>query len=295
VQSSKNGEAVQAPFGPVRDRHRGRPGKGEAVSILARILAAKREEVKRARRARPLAELEARAAAAPPARGLTDALRRPSGQPVRAIAEIKRASPSAGAIRPDADPAGVAREYAASGAAAISVLTDEAFFDGRLAFVPAVAAAVSVPVLRKDFLIDPYQVIESRANAADAVLLIVSALASTQLAELLAETLRWGMDALVEVHDLEEAEQAAALGAELVGVNHRDLGSFSLDMELTARIAPILPAGTVVVAESGIQEAGDVRRLGRAGAHAVLVGERLMRAASPGAALAELMAPEAPP
>jgi indole-3-glycerol phosphate synthase len=178
----------------------------------------------------------------------------------------------------------------AAGAAAISILTDERFFDGHLSFVPRVAGAVSVPLLRKDFLIDPYQVIESRAHAADAVLLIAAALSPAQLGELLAETRRWGMDALVEVHDLVEAERAAACGAELIGVNHRDLGTFRMDMTLTERIAPRLPAGAVVVAESGIQSAGDVARMGRAGAHAVLVGERLMRAASPGAALAELAA-----
>ncbi|HWM87982.1 MAG TPA: indole-3-glycerol phosphate synthase TrpC [Kofleriaceae bacterium] len=259
------------------------------MSILAEILRAKRDEIARARAARPLAELEARAARAPAARGLAAALRRPPGQPVRVIAEIKRASPSAGPIRPDADPAEVAREYEAAGAAAISVLTDSQFFDGRLEFVPAVAAAVRVPLLRKDFLLDPYQVVESRAASADGVLLIAAALGPAQLDELLSEARRWGLDALVEVHDEAEAERAVAAGADLIGVNHRDLGTFTIDMELTARIAPLLPAGAVVVAESGIQGAEDVARLARAGAHAVLVGERLMRAASPGRALAELV------
>jgi indole-3-glycerol phosphate synthase len=260
------------------------------VSILSDILRAKRTEVTRARAERPLASLESLAATAPPARGMTAALRRGPGQPVRLIAEIKRASPSAGPIRPGADPAEVAREYAAAGAAAISVLTDEQFFDGRLAFVPAVAGAVSIPLLRKDFVIDPYQVVESRAHAADAVLLIAVALGAGQLGELLDETRRWGLDALVEVHDEAEAERVAAAGAELIGVNHRDLGTFALDMGLTARIAPLLPDGAVVVAESGIRGPDDVRRLEQAGAHAVLVGETLMRAASPGAALAALSA-----
>ena len=264
------------------------------MSILTDILRAKRVEIAQARAARPLADLESLAAAAPPARGLTAALRRGPGQPIRVIGEIKRASPSAGPIRPGADPAEVAREYAAAGAAAISVLTDEQFFDGRLAFVPAVADAVSIPLLRKDFVLDPYQVVESRAHAADAVLLIAAALGPDQLLELLGETRRWGLDALVEVHDEAEAERAAAAGAELIGVNHRDLGTFELDMELTARIAPLLPDGAVIVAESGIRGAGDVRRLERAGAHAVLVGETLMRAASPGAALAALSGGEAP-
>jgi indole-3-glycerol phosphate synthase len=259
-----------------------------SVSILADILRAKRTEVEGARAARPLAELEARAAVAPPARGLTEALRRPRGQPARIIAEVKRASPSAGAIRPGADPAAVAHEYAIAGAAAISVLTDEQFFDGHLDFVPAVARAVSIPVLRKDFIIDPYQVVESRAHEADAVLLIATALSEAQLGELLAATKRWGLDALVEVHDEAEAERAAMAGAVLIGVNHRDLGTFSLDMGLTARIAPLLPAGAVIVAESGIRSADDVHRLERSGADAVLVGESLMRAASPGGALAAL-------
>jgi indole-3-glycerol phosphate synthase len=260
------------------------------MSILAQILTAKRAEIAQARAARPLAELEARAAESPPARGMTAALRRGPGQPVRFVAEIKRASPSAGPIRPDADPAEVARDYEAAGAAAISVLTDEQFFDGRIEFLPLVAAAVSVPILRKDFLVDPYQVVESRAYSADAVLLIASALGPAQLGELMAEARRWGLDALVEVHDQAEAERAAAAGAELIGINHRNLATFTIDMELTARITPLLPAGAVVVAESGIQRPEDVRRLGRAGAHAVLVGERLMRSDSPGAALAALAA-----
>jgi indole-3-glycerol phosphate synthase len=156
--------------------------------------------------------------------------------------------------------------------------------------VPAVAGAVSIPLLRKDFVLDPYQVVESRAHAADAVLLIAAALGVDQLGELLAEARRWGLDALVEVHDEAEAERVAAAGADLIGVNHRDLGTFELDMGLTARIAPLLPPGAVVVAESGIRGPDDVRRLEQAGAHAVLVGETLMRAASPGAALAALAA-----
>jgi indole-3-glycerol phosphate synthase len=259
------------------------------VSILADILRVKRTEVARARSARPLADLEARAAAMPPTRGFASSLRRRAGEPVRIIAEIKRASPSAGPIRPGADAAEVAREYAAAGAAAISVLTDEQFFDGHLEFVPAVAGAVSIPVLRKDFIIDPYQVVEARAHAADALLLIAAALEPALLGELLDEARRWGLGALVEVHDEAEAERAAAAGAELIGVNHRDLRTFTMDMELTARIAPLLPAGAVVVAESGIKGPDDVRRLERAGVDAVLVGETLMRAASPGAALAALI------
>ncbi len=258
-------------------------------SILAEILAHKREEVAAARRARPLAEVEAAARAAGPVRPFADALRRAGGQPVRAVAEIKRASPSAGPIRPDADPAAIGREYQAGGAAALSVLTDERFFDGRLEFLAAVRAAVSLPLLRKDFLIDPYQVAEARAAGADAVLLIAAALDRRQLSDLIAEAARFQLDALVEVHSEEEADLAVACGAGLIGVNHRDLATFTIDMGLTGRLAPRLPPDAVLVAESGIRSADDVRALGRTGAHAVLVGETLMRAPSPGAALGELL------
>jgi len=259
-------------------------------SILTDILRHKREEVAAAAALRPRSVLEAAAGAAGPVRGLRAALERPVGAPVRFIAEIKRASPSAGPIRPDADAAAIAREYAAAGAAAISVLTDRRFFDGRLEFLAEVRAAVDCPLLRKDFIVDPYQVVEARAAGADAVLLIVAALELEQLAELFAEATRLGMDALVEVHGEDEADRALAIGARLIGVNHRDLATFTIDMELTARLAPRLPPGVALVAESGIRTAADVQRLGEAGAHAVLVGETLMRAPSPGAALAALLA-----
>lgn len=259
-------------------------------SILAEVLRHKREEVAAAAAVRPLAALEEAARAADPVRGLRAALERPAGAPVRAIAEIKRASPSAGPIRPDADPAAIAREYAAAGAAAISVLTDQRFFDGRLEFLARVRAAVDRPLLRKDFIVDRYQVVEARAAGADAVLLIVAALEREPLAELLAEATRLGMDALVEVHSDDEADAALASGARLIGVNHRDLATFTIDMQLTARLAPRLPPGVVLVAESGIRTAADVRRLGAVGADAVLVGEALMRAPSPGDALAALLA-----
>ena len=257
-------------------------------SVLDEILAVKRDEVAAARAARPLADVEAAARLAEPARGLRAALARPPGAPVRVLAEIKRASPSAGPIRPGADPAAIAAEYAGAGAAALSVLTDRRYFDGDLAFLARCRGAVSLPLLRKDFLVDPYQVAESRAAGADAVLLIVAALAPAQLAELLAAASAYGLDALVEVHDRAEVEPALAAGATLVGINHRDLRTLQIDMSLTAAIAGTLPAGTVVVAESGIRTAADVERMGAAGAHAVLVGEHLMRAPSPGRALREL-------
>jgi indole-3-glycerol phosphate synthase len=259
------------------------------MTILDRILTVKRDEVAHAKRLRPLADVERAAAAAGPVRPFADALRRPAGAPVRVLAEIKRASPSAGPIRVDADPADIAREYASNGAAAISVLTDQQFFDGDLAFLARVRAACSLPLLRKDFIVDGYQIAEARAAGADAILLIVAALDEAELLEFLGMAASYNLDALVEVHTLDEADIALRVGATLLGVNHRDLKSFSIDMSLTAAIAPRVPAGTVLVGESGIRTSADLRELGAAGAHAVLVGEHLMRAPSPGDALRELL------
>jgi indole-3-glycerol phosphate synthase len=258
------------------------------VSILADILATKRDEVAAAKAARSFADVDAAAKAAGPVRGLARALARPPGAPVRVLSEIKRASPSAGPIRAGADPAAIAAEYADAGAAAISVLTDRRYFDGDLAFLAACRGRVGLPLLRKDFLIDIYQVAEARAAGADAVLLIVAALAPAQLAELLAAAVAYELDALVEVHTVAEAEVALAAQATLLGVNHRDLRTFHIDMSLTSVVAPMLPPDVVLVAESGIRTAADVQLLGAVGAHAVLVGEQLMRAASPGAALRAL-------
>ena len=257
-------------------------------NILDTILATKREELVTARRAVPFEQLEVLARAAGPVRGLRAALARPPGAPVRVLAEIKRASPSAGAIRAGADPAEIAAAYAEAGAAAISVLTDREYFDGDLSFLTVVRDRVALPLLRKDFLIDPYQVAEARAAGADAVLLIVAALSPAQLGELLAAAHAYDLDALVEVHTVREAEIALAAGTSLLGVNHRDLRTFQIDMSLTSVVAPMLPADVVLVAESGIRTAADVSLLGAVGAHAVLVGEQLMRAADPAAALLAL-------
>jgi indole-3-glycerol phosphate synthase len=259
-------------------------------TILDTILARKREEVSEAKAARSLARIEADAKRVDAPRGLQRALTRRPGEPVRVLAEIKRASPSAGPIRPGADVAAVAAEYEAAGAAAISVLTDRDFFDGDLSFLARCRDRVAVPLLRKDFIVDPYQVAEARAAGADAVLLIVAALSKSQIVELLQAAATYELDALVEVHDLREAETALACGVQLLGVNHRNLKTLSIDMSLTGTIAPTLPPDTVLVAESGIRNAADVKLLGAVGAHAVLVGEHLMRAASPGAALRELLA-----
>ncbi|MDX2091723.1 MAG: indole-3-glycerol phosphate synthase TrpC [Kofleriaceae bacterium] len=258
------------------------------MSILDTILATKRDEVAAAKVVRPFAEVDAIARAQPSVRGLHRALARPPGAPVRVLAEIKRASPSAGAIRAGADPAQIAEEYARAGASAISVLTDRQYFDGDLAFLAACRARVDLPLLRKDFLVDPYQVAEARAAGADAILLIVAALSPAQLAELLTAAASYHHDALVEVHTVAEAEVALAAQTTLLGVNHRDLRTFHIDMSLTSVVAPMLPPDVVLVAESGIRTAADVHLLGAVGAHAVLVGEQLMRAPSPGEALLAL-------
>jgi indole-3-glycerol phosphate synthase len=258
------------------------------MSVLAKILATKQEEVAAARTQRPLATLEAAARAQGPTRGLAAALRRPAGQRVRVLAEIKRASPSAGAIRKGADPVEIARAYEAGGAAAISVLTDVQYFDGDLAFLGRCRDAVSLPLLRKDFIIDAYQVVEARAAGADAILLIVAALEPAQLAELHAAARQYGLDVLVEVHSLAEAEVARELGATLVGVNHRDLRTFTVDMTLSRQIAPLFSSGAVLVGESGIKTIRDAQLVDFPQLDALLIGEMFMRAPSPEIVLREL-------
>lgn len=260
------------------------------TDILAKILATKREELADITNERRLAVIEA-AEAMPHPRPFRAVLARPAGAPMRVIAEIKRASPSAGPIRPGADPAVIAREYASAGATAISVLTDKTYFDGDLAFLGVARRACSVPLLRKDFIIDPLQIAEARAAGADAVLLIAAAFPAgeVRLSDCVLVAAGLGLDALVEVHDEAELDQALAARATLIGVNHRNLKTFEIDMTLTERIAKKVPSGTVLVAESGIRTCDDIKRLGDAGAHAVLVGESLMREPSPGVALRELM------
>src|SRR5215470_9805266 len=218
-------------------------------TVLDRIVAAKRERLAAARPAIPEAELAAWAASGPAVRDLAAALRAPGRRP-RVIAEVKRASPSAGPIRPGADPATIALEYVAAGAAAVSVLTEEDYFDGSLAHLAAVLARMTVPVLRKDFLVDTWQLAEARAAGADAVLLIVAALADDELRRLHDRAGELGLAALVEVHDAAEAERAVRAGARIVGVNHRNLATLEMDMELFPRVAPLLGDGTVTVAES---------------------------------------------
>jgi len=256
------------------------------VTILDEILAHKRVELDAARQRIAPAALAERAAAAAAPRGFRRALLGPGP---RVIAELKRRSPSKGELRRDFDPVAIARAYQAGGAVALSVLTDERYFGGSLAVLEAVRAATELPLLRKDFVIDAYQIDEARAAGADAVLLIVAALAPAALARLFEYARGFGLDVLVEVHDEAELDVAKGIGADLIGINNRDLRSFVTDLAVTERLAKRVPQGALVVAESGIFEPEDVARLARAGASAFLVGESLMREADPGLALRRLL------
>jgi len=254
--------------------------------ILDDILTQTRQAVLTARSRLPLARLEEQLGLAPPVRDFRAALGKPG---LACIAEFKRRSPSKGWINQAADPVVVASAYQAGGAAAMSVLTDGPFFGGSLDDLCRVRAAVDIPVLRKDFIIDPYQVVEARVAGADAVLLIVSALAQEDLVALLAEVSRLGMEALVETHDRQEVERALATSARVIGVNHRDLRNFQMDMSLATTMRPLVPPDRLLVAESGIRTAVAVRRMQAAGLDAVLVGESLMSESDPGLALRTLL------
>ncbi|MGC4000982.1 MAG: indole-3-glycerol phosphate synthase TrpC [Anaeromyxobacter sp.] len=259
------------------------------MTVLDQILARKVDEVAERRARQPDTELLARARDAAPPRPFEAGLS-PRGGPARVIAEVKRASPSAGAIDAGLDAVAQARRYAAAGAAAISVLTDGPGFGGSLADLVAVRAAVDVPLLRKDFVVDRYQLLEARAAGADAALLIVAALPLDRLRALHADCRELGLAALVEVHDAREAELALEAGATIVGVNNRDLRTFTVDLAASERILPGLPAHVRGVAESGVKTAADALRLRRAGAANLLVGEALVRAADPGRLIAEMTA-----
>jgi indole-3-glycerol phosphate synthase len=244
--------------------------------MLDEILRHKREELERARALASDEELAQRARAVPTRRpGFADRLRAASAP--RVIAELKRRSPSKGEIRPGFDPVACARAYAEGGAAALSVLTDERYFGGQLAYLEKVRAAVELPLLRKDFVLERRQIDEARLAGADAVLLIVAALAPAALRDLRAYAEELGLDALVEVHGDAELDVALGAGARVIGINNRDLRTFVTDLRVSERLAPRVPADVLVVAESGIGTPEDVARLTRAGAHAFLVGESLMR------------------
>jgi indole-3-glycerol phosphate synthase len=246
--------------------------------ILADIAVYKREEVRERRRATPQGAIEAAANAASAPRGFRAALeaaRRP-GRPAL-IAEIKKASPSKGVIRADFDPAAHAAAYAAGGAACLSVLTDGPSFQGSDADLVAARAACALPVLRKDFMVDPWQIAESRSLGADAILVILAIADDSLAADLLSEAARLGMDAVVETHDEDELGRAVTLGAALIGVNNRDLRTFVTDLAVTERLAEKIPVTSILVTESGIHTPADVARVSAAGAGAMLVGESLMR------------------
>jgi indole-3-glycerol phosphate synthase len=262
-------------------------------TVLDRILESKRVDVASRARARPLSNVRALAEATPPARGFHAALeRRVRGGDAAVIAEIKRASPSRGVIRPSFDPEAIAKSYAAGGATCLSVLTDAPFFAGSDAHLAAARAAVALPVLRKDFIVDRWQVFESRMIGADAVLLIVAALDDADLATCHRDASSLGMDALVEVHDATELDRALAVGAQLIGVNNRDLRTFETRLETTHELLARVPGDVRVVTESGIASRADVASMRSRGVHAFLVGEAFMRADDPGSALATLLRAE---
>lgn len=255
------------------------------MTILQRILETKREEIETRKRTLPLTDLKARLADTPSPRGFHQAVRRTSN-PIALIAEIKRASPSKGVIRAEFDPIAIAERYHAGGADALSVLTDEPFFQGKPEYLRLARERTPLPALRKDFIVEEYQVYESRVLEADAILLIVAALPDRRQLQdlrLLAESL--GMDALVEVHDEWELETAVESGATLIGVNNRDLRNFEVRLETTFRLLRYFPEGITRVSESGIDTAEQVRLLWSAGVHALLVGETLMRADDPAATI----------
>jgi len=258
-----------------------------AASVLDGIVARTRARLAEDRLLRPIEALRAAASEGPAVRSFSAAVGH-AGR-VNVIAEHKRRSPSRGAIREDLAPADVARRYAAAGAAALSVLTEEAFFGGRIEHLVQAREATRLPVLRKDFVVDPWQVFEARAAGADALLLIVAALGDAELERLLATTREAGLEALVEVHDRAELDRALAAGAAIVGVNQRDLRTLAVTPGAAAALAPAIPDEVVAVAESGIRTGADVRRLRDAGFDAFLVGEHLMSAPDPGAALRTLI------
>jgi indole-3-glycerol phosphate synthase len=252
--------------------------------LLSRLVVEARQDLQRRRALIPRDQFE-RAVASYAPKDFAGALRGPG---LAVIAEMKQRTPTMGVLVEEYDPADLAHAYTDGGAAAISVLTHMASFGGRPEHVLEARAATSLPILRKDFVTDPYEIAEARASGADAVLLIVAALERQHLAELMAVARSRGVAALVEVHDEAEAGLAVELGAQLIGVNHRDLRTFEIDLGLTERLRKLIPAGVVVVAESGIRDGEDARRLYEAGANAILVGETLMRAEKPELRIKEL-------
>jgi indole-3-glycerol phosphate synthase len=258
-------------------------------TILDTIVAQKRREIDTARQRTPEHELERRLQHALPVHNFRAALEGSPGMAV--IAEVKKASPSAGVLRPDFDPVAVARAYAEHGAAAVSVLTDEPFFQGRLSYLTDIREAISLPVLRKDFILDRYQLIEARVAGADAVLLIAEILEPGELTELLRQAHALGLQALVELYDRENLQRVIDSGARLIGINNRDLRTFTTRLEHTLELSAQVPKDRCLVSESGIRTRADVLRLQQARVKAVLVGETFMRAPDIGAKVREILGP----
>jgi indole-3-glycerol phosphate synthase len=258
------------------------------MGILEEILENKREELASSKAKLSPAELRSRCEGLPPARKLEPALRPPDPGRVKLIAELKKASPSRGVLSDSFDPLGLARIYARNGAAALSVLTDQRYFQGQIGLLAGIRAAVGVPLLRKDFILDEYQLWESRAAGADAILLIVAALEPTKLKDLLHAAKGIGLGTLVEAHSRAEMDSALSLGAPVIGINNRDLRTFETRIETSLDLIPLIPPGPVVVSESGFYTRLDVERVVAAGAHAVLVGEALVTAADVAAKVREL-------
>lgn len=256
-----------------------------AETVLDAILRRRRERLVGEMGARPLADVRAAVRSAPPTRDFAAALRAPG---TRVIAEIKRRSPSRGLLRPDLDVPALARAYTSGGAAALSVLTERDHFDGALEHLVAARAATHVPLLRKDFVVEAYQIWEARAAGADAVLLIVAALEPGHLAELAALARELGLAALVETHDADEVAVAVACGAQIVGINNRNLKTLEVSLDTAVALAPLVPPGAILVAESGIRGPADLARLGKVGIRVFLVGEHLMLSSDVTAALREL-------
>ena len=258
--------------------------------ILARICADKRALIRRRMADRPFAEIDAEARASDPPRRFAAALQRDvAARGLALIAEIKKASPSRGLIRAEFEPAELARAYESGGATCLSVLTDGPYFQGDDYHLRTARSATSLPCLRKDFILDPYQVVESRAIGADCVLLIMAAVDDDTAAEIAAATRSYGMDVLIEVHDEAELERAARINGDLIGINNRNLSTLEVDLATTERLAPLAPAGKELVCESGLHDSGDLERMARVGARRYLVGESLMREEDVAGATARLL------